>query len=374
MRIFLCVAALGLLLIPSVARSQAVDATVCGILSAPQSFDGKVVRIKGIAYAGFDEFLILGTGCNQAVNAIWLSYPEGTKGKAGPAASLRLQLAKNSSAVPGNAGRTPVTLDKNKDFKDFDKLLSTPAKTEGLCPGFVKFTIAGVFVGRLDGAKVTGLVRDASGKVVGLGGFGNSNRYNARLVLQSVSEISPQEIDYAKGGVVPSSDASSGSRVFIPEMPNRDQLKHASDAFGAPGEDNGVLVGFGVPNEISKNDQQKSGSANSPDGILYDVMFDGDRLKGTALDVAMSHMGSHISDLRSSASGIADLPTYGLEFRAWQTSAVSGLANKTKMLVLPGGFIILNQSWPNTDVAKNINTGISNFLANWSANTNPPKP
>jgi hypothetical protein len=42
---------------------------------------------------------------------------------------------------------------------------------------------------------------DGGGKVIGLSGFGNLNRYTARLVPQSVSEISPQEIDYVKGGV-----------------------------------------------------------------------------------------------------------------------------------------------------------------------------
>jgi len=30
-------------------RSQVVDATPCEILSNPQSFDGKIVRVKGVA-------------------------------------------------------------------------------------------------------------------------------------------------------------------------------------------------------------------------------------------------------------------------------------------------------------------------------------
>jgi len=34
--------------------------------------------------------------------------------------------------------------------------------------------------------------------VTGVGGFGNLNRYNARLVLQSVSDVVTQEIDYSK--------------------------------------------------------------------------------------------------------------------------------------------------------------------------------
>jgi len=372
-RTLFCIMALSWLLIPLSLRAQVVDATVCDILSNPPSFDGKIVRVKGVAIAGFEEFAIQGTGCNQVVNAIWLAYPEGTRGKAGPAASLRLQLGKNNPTVVNNVSRVPVTLDKNKEFKEFDKLLSTQVKTDGICPGCVKFTVAGAFVGRLDGTKDAGLLRDGGGKVVGLKGFGNLNRYSARLVLQSVSEISPQEIDYAKGGVAVLPDATSGSRSFTAGSPATDQVKRAAAAFGAQGEDNGVSVGFGVANEIRKDDKAKSNS-NSPDGLLFDVTIDGDRLKGTAMEIAMSHAGTHIADIRSMASGIPNLPFYGVEFRAWQTAVVSAIAGKVKALVLPGGYVIYSQSWANPDIGKNVNGGISGFLANWVNITNPPKP
>jgi hypothetical protein len=286
---------------------------------------------------------------------------------------LRLQLGKNNPTVVSNVSRAPVPLDKNKEFKEFDKLLSTQAKTDGMCPGCVKFTVAGTFVGRLDGTKVAGLLRDGGGKVVGLNGFGNLNLYSARLVLRSVSEISPQEIDYAKGGVAAPPDATSGSRSFIAGSPTADQVKRAAAAFGAQGEDNGVSVGFGVANEIPKDDTTKSNS-NSPDGLLFDVTIDGDRLKGTAMEIAMSHAGTHIADIRSTASGIPSLPFYGVEFRAWQTAVVSAIAGKVKTLVLPGGYVIYSQSWSNPDIGKNVNGGISGFLANWANITNPPKP
>lgn len=369
----LCVVVLNWLLIPSSLRAQVVDTTVCDILSSPQSFDGKTVRVKGIAIAGFEEFAIKGVGCNQVVNAIWLAYPEGTRGKAGPVAYLRLQLGKNNPTVVSNVSRASVTLDKNKEFKEFDKLLSTQARTDGMCPGCVKFTVAGTFVGRLDGTKDTGVSRDASGKVIGLSGFGNLNSYNARLVLQSVSEISPQEIDYTKGGVAASTDSTARSHSFVAGAPTADQAKRAAAAFGAPGEDNGVNVGFGVANEISKDDTAKSNS-NSPDGLLFQVMIDGDRLKGSAMEIAMAHTGTHIADTRSTAPGIPNVSSYGMEFRAWQTTVVSAITGKLKTLVLPGGYVIYSQSWANPDIGKNVNSGISGFLANWASITNPPKP
>ncbi len=362
-----------LMIIPSSLSAQIVDATVCDILANPQSFDGKIVRVKGVVIAGFEEFAIKGSGCNQVINAIWLVYPEGTKGKAGPAAFLRLQLGKNHTAAVTNVSRRPVTLDRNKDFKNFDNLLSTPAKTGGMCLGCVKFTVTATLVGRLDGAKDTGLIRDSGGRVIGLSGFGNLNRYSARLVLQSVSEISSQEIDYAKGGVAAPDDAASANRSFTPGSPTSDQVKRGADAFGAPGEDNGVSVGFGGANEIPKDDTAKS-NASSPDGLLFNVVFDGERLKGPAMEVALSHVGTHIADIRSTAIGTQNLSLYGAEFRAWQTSVLDSVAVKAKTLTLPGGYTIYSQSWSNADLGKIANSGISGFLSNWANITNPPKP
>lgn len=372
-RTFLFIVLLSCLSIPSSLSAQIMDSTVCDILANPQSFDGKIVRIKGVVIAGFEEFAIRGAGCNQMVNAIWLAYPEGTKGKAGPVVSLRLQLGKNNPANVTNVHRAPIALDKNKDFKNFDTLLSTPAKTNGMCLGCVKFTVTATLVGRLDGAQGTGLTRDSSGRVTGIGGFGNLNRYSARLVLQSVSEISSQEIDYSKGGNVSSDATASASGSFTPEAPTADQVKRGADAFGAPGEDNGVNVGFGGANEIPGDDTGKS-NANSPDGLIFQATFDGERLKGPAMQVALSHVGTHIADIRSTTPGIQTLSLYGAEFRAWQTSVLNAVVVRVKTLTLPGGYVIYSQSWPNSDLGRSANGGIAGFLANWAGITNPPKP
>src|ERR1700691_814847 len=372
-RILLFVGLLGCVIIPTSLSAQIVDSTVCDILANPQSFDGKIVRIKGVVIAGFEEFAIKGSGSDQMVSAIWLAYPEGTKGKAGPVAFLRLQLGKNHPAAVTNVSRPPVTLDKNKDLKEFDNLLSAPAKTSGVCLGCVRFTVTATLVGRLDGTKETGLIRDNGGKVIGLSGFGNLNYYNARLVLQSVSEISSHEIDYAKGGVSAPEDTASVSRSFTPVPPTADQIKRAADAFGAPGQDNGVSVGFGGANEIPKNDAAKS-SSNSPDGLLFDARFDSDRLKGPAMAVALSHVGTHIAEIRNPQIGISSVIPYGAEFRAWQTTVLNAMTAKINALTIPGGYVIYNQSWSNSDLGKNAYAGISGFLVNWANITNPPKP
>jgi len=351
-----------LLLTGNLLTAQAIDTTVCDIVKNPQSFDGKIVRVKGVVVAGFEEFAINGSGCGQAVNAIWLAYPEGTRGKAGPAAMVRLQLAKNHPATVTNLNRTPVTLEKNKDFKAFDNALATPAKVGGgggICLGCVKFSVSATLVGRLDGTKDAGWIRDESGKIIGLGGFGHLNRYRARLVLQSVADVAPQEIDYASGGAAA---ASNGNRAFTPGAPAADQVRRGADAFGAPGEDNGVNVGFGGANEVPGDDSTKSSANASPDGLLFSVVFDGDRLKGAAMQMALSHLGTHIADLRSPS---ISLPAYGIEFRGWQTTLVAALGAKIKTVMMPGGYVLFSQGWSDAEMGKNANDGIAKFLENW---------
>jgi hypothetical protein len=370
-RAFVFIALMGCILIPSSVSAQVVDSTVCGVLANPQSFDGKIVRVRGTVVAGFEEFSIKGLDCKQAVNAILLSYPEGTKGKAGPVALLRVQLGKNHPARVADVRRTPVTLDKNNEFKRFDTLLSTPAKVSGMCLGCVKFTVTATLVGRMDATQNAGLVRDTGGAVTGIGGFGNLSRYRARLVLQSISDVSPQEIDYAKGRTGAPEVAAPAGGFFTPGAPTAAQVKRGAEAFGAPGEDNGVSVGFGGANEVPQDDTAKS-NANSPDGLVFDVIFDGERLKGPAMQVALSHVGTHIADIRSVKPEICDLPLYGAEFRAWQTSVLSAVAARVKALVLPGGYVIYSQSWADSDVGRNANSGIAEFLSNWAGITNPP--
>ena len=361
-RSFLCMALtlMSCFMAPSFLSAQVVDSTVCEILANPQSFDGKMVRIKGTVIAGFEEFAITGWGCNQTINSIWLAYPEGAKGKAGPAAFLRLQLGKNHPAAVANFSRTPVTLDDNKDFKDFDNLLSTPAKTNGLCLGCVKFTVTATLVGRLDGTKDTGLIRDGAGNVIGIGGFGQLNRYSARLVLQSVSDISSQEIDYANGASVASNDAISGSLAFTPGASAADQVKRGADAW-APGEYNGVTSTLAERMKFQRTTRGKS-NVKSPDGLIFQVIFDGDRLKGPAMDIALAHVGTHIADIRGAQSGIPKLPFYGAELRAWQTAVLSAATAKIKSLTLPGGYLIYSRSWSSSELGKSANGSIAEFL------------
>jgi hypothetical protein len=363
--------------------AQVVDATVCDILANPQSFDGKTVRVKGTVSAGFDEFVLKDAPCNQPINAIWLAYPPGTKGKAGPAASVQLQLARNNPAATSIANRSSVKIEKNKEFKQFDSLLSTPYKSGGMCLGCTRYTVTATLVGRLDGVKEAGITRDSAAKFVNANGFGNLNLYRARLVLQTVADISSKEIDYSRvssatkddseresGGGDPVAVAHQAARAFGADSQAGKEVERAAAAFGKEGEDNGVEVGFGTPNEVAENNGSKAGK-DSPDGVLFNCTFNADRLKGDALARAIAHVGTHIADLRDSASSLA---AYALEYRAWQTTVLGAVAFQQKTLTAPGGYLLWNSGWPPAERNKLMGEGITSLLTDWAVLKKDAKP
>jgi hypothetical protein len=357
-------------------HAQAVDTTVCDILKDPQAFNGKIVRVKGTVSAGFDQFVIKGAGCKQRVSDIWLSYPEGTKAKAGPAAVLELQPAKNFTGTVAAVERTPVQLDKNnKDFKQFDSWLSTFNKGDGLCLGCRRYTVTATLVGRLDGV-AAGLKRDKAGKIVSISGFGNLNAYSARLVLQSVSDLTSQEIDYSKSAAATKGDvlvdalgtdavanAHKVATVFGPGNPLGERMELAAAAFGKQGGHNGVELSFGAPNQaLAKADAK--GNSDSPDGVLFNCQLDTNRLKGAALSIAIAYAGTLINDLREPQKADGRVEPYELEYYAWQSVVVGAIGNRLKTLTAPGGYLLWKEAWTLDERTKLADEGIKGFLAN----------
>ncbi len=382
-----------------------VDTTVCDLVKKPQAFNGQIVRIKGTVVAGFDEFLIkdsTDSNCGYPVNAIWLAYPAGTKGKAGPAAMLTIGPARNFTGKFTPATRTPVTLDKSKDFKQFDSLLAQKhEKGADMCLGCTRYEVTATLVGRLDSVADATLERDSSGKIVGFGGFGNMNAYPARLVLESVTDVTPKEVDYSKndqetkggatgggngadmygagagcgGGGCVGGGAGNGMDLNgailaaqktadkLAAGPPKDAATKAAAVYGKPNDHStGVSFANGTGNEASPNDDL--GSKDSPDGILFNCTFNQDRLQGDALTRAVIHMGDHISELRTPAPGNEAAPPYILESDAWVVTAVSAVVGGQPFLSLPGGYVIWDSTWPAADRNDKMADALKDFLLN----------
>jgi hypothetical protein len=378
-------------------QAQVVDTTVCDVLKDPASFNGKLVRIKGTVSVGLDQFTVGSSDCGRPVNVIWLAYPEGTKGKAGPDAMLELRPAHNFAGKYTAATRTPVKLEKDKAFKQFDSTLAEQHKGNYMCLGCGRDQVNATLVGRLDGVADAGLQRDASGKITGLGGFGNMNAYPARLVLQSVSDVTPKEIDYSKDdaltkGITPPPDPESsgmgsggGRRRSGSQTPSSggvvDPLAAArsaamaigssqvgitaqkdADVYGKKGEKSGVNIRFGRMNEAPDSDGAL-GSADSPDGVLYDSTFNMNHLQGAALSAAILHVGQHISELRNPSATDQAEPAILLESNAWAITISAAIYMREKFLMLPGGYVIWNWKWPQADLASNFQTALTSYFA-----------
>ena len=383
-----------------------MDTTVCDVVKKPEAFDGKIVRIKGTVIAGFDEFVIADAtdpNCGYQVNAIWLAYPPGTKGKAGPAAMVVIQPAKNFTGTVTPPTRAAVTLDKSKDFKQFDSLLAQKhEKGADMCLGCTRYTVTATLVGRLDSVANATLKRDASGKIVGFGGFGNMNVYPARLVLESVSDVTPKEIDYSKndnetkggattggngadmygggagcggggcmgagsgsgidlnGAIAAAQKAADGLAAGAP----KDAAVRASGVYGKAGDHStGVLRRQWAGKRGIATDEQL-GTKDSPDGVLFNCTFNSDRVQGDSLTRAVMHMGEHISELRSPAPGNEAAPPYVLESDGWVVTAVSAVVGGQKFLSLPGGYVIWDINWPADDRNDKMASALKDFLVN----------
>ena len=361
-----------------------VDVKVCDVVKSPAQYNGKMVRITGTVVAGFDEFVIKDVpdpNCGFQVNAIWLSYPQGSKAKSGPVAMMTVQPAHNFAGTYNAPARTPVSLEKSKDFKQFDSLLAqTNDKVGGMCLGCARYEVTATLIGRLDTVADATLQRDASGKIVGFGGFGNMNGYPARLVLQSVSNVTSKEVDYSKaigltkGTPVPS--AGSGNSVGEDPMVTaqklvgrvqagqmHDRADRALAAFPKSHEQNGVNIVYGTTSEVPA---EELGSKDSPDGILFNCVFNRDRLQGDSMAVALFHAGQHVADLRNPVHGNEAAPLFIQENDGWVVTSLAAAYDGQKFLTLPGGEVFWNASWPAADRNMTMDSALKDFLANYA--------
>jgi hypothetical protein len=361
-----------------------VDVKVCDVVKNPASFDGKMVRIKGTVVAGFDEFIIKDAtdpNCGFPVNGIWLSYPQGSKAKSGPVAIVTAQPAHNFAGTLKTPTRTPVTLDKSKDFKQFDSLLAQPhQKGLDMCLGCARYEVTATLVGRLDAVADASIKRDASGKIVSFGGFGNMNAYPARLVLASVSDVSPKEVDYSKTDAITKGESAltpppgSGGGEFddpyaiavrlashVGANPAGEQAQKAVAQFPKSKEQNGVSVAHGVGNEVTPDGQ---GTKDSPDGVLYNCVLNSDRLQGNSMVMALFHVGQHIADMRSPKPDSADTPFLINENDAWVVTSIAAIVGGQKYLTLPGSYLFWSIAWPAEQRDDNMEAALKDFLSN----------
>ena len=359
---------------PAHPQGSAVEATPCDVLSRPMDFNGKTVRVSGTVQTGLDDFVLRAPGCAGTLlsspQAIWIDYPRGTHGKAGPA--MRIALAVSGSTMPVPAA---AALDRGRDFERFDTALSAPLPARGLCLGCAKTAVTATLTGRVDAVPVARIVRSGA-RYSSAPGFGSLNRYRVRLVLQSVSNVVEKDNDYqpasAELAVVrhtlsgdPFKVANRMPAAFLNGTAVYGQVRRAAVVYGTPGGDNtGITVSYGPPNEDTEADDVAAAAA-APGGLLIHVTLDRDRLPMDALIYAVFYGGSIAADLREPGEPSAHLE---LEQHALETVLLAAIAGNAKNLVLPTGAVLWNDEWAPADRQRLSDAAIKRFLRTWQAN------
>jgi hypothetical protein len=384
--VFLCASACCL-------HAQVVSTTVCDILKNPVSFNNKMVSIKGTVSVGLDFFEVKDLSCGLNINAIWISYPQKSKGKAGPPAVVILQPARNFAGTVTASNRIPVSLQKDGEFKKFDSLLSDAHDVgNGMCLGCINNDVSATLVGRIDAVANAEIVR-SGGKITNIGGFGNMGGYPARLVLQSVSDVVAQPIDYkttdyTKGksirrGPTTVENTSVYASVDNPLVdaerfvqglggaPGGQELMAAGQVFPQNGKNSGggvnVTVGYNSLNEDEKYDAQSG--EDSPDGVIYQCVFNQHMLPREAIQLGILHIGRHIVEVQTPPPAGTTVNFFAQEHNDWVLTAEIAAGARQNAVALPGSFQLWLKDWSQDQQGNNVDQGVIDYLSKYQGLT-----
>lgn len=124
----------------------------------------------------------------------------------------------------------------------------------------------------------------------------------------------------------------------------------------------GVSISYGAIDEVGTSNAAPA-AADTSDGLAYLCTFDRDRLSGLPMVMALLHASQHVADVRTPRPGNELAPLYILESNAWAVSATAGIAGGEKYMVLPGGFLMWDYTWPDGDKVNNMEAALNDFLS-----------
>jgi hypothetical protein len=206
------------------------------------------------------------------------------------------------------------------------------------------------------------------------------NAYPTRLVLQSVSDVTAKAVDFSK-----SDEITKGQRpTFGTTQDLFDPVENAQKSiarlagtpagelaakdvavFGKHGDHTGVSILYTTLNEANPANEAL-GAKDSPDGILFNCIFNLNRLEGEAQVRSVIHMGQHVSDLRNPPPGNEDAPPYVLEYNAWSLTAADAVSVGQNFLTMPGGYLLWNGKWSPEERNKLMDDALKSYLAEYA--------
>jgi hypothetical protein len=119
-----------------------------------------------------------------------------------------------------------------------------------------------------------------------------------------------------------------------------------------------VSLGYGTMNEVAANGGTP-GTQDSIDGALYICTINKDKIKPEAIPIVFVHIGQHVGDLEQTQTS----PAYLLEYNAWVSTTEAAAAFGQKYMTLPGGYLMWNYKWPESEQVNNMSTALGTFMS-----------
>ncbi len=201
------------------AQEPSRPVSVCQLQNDPAAYNHKLVEVTAFVSQGFEDFNLFDLSC-RSWQGIWLEY--GGKAKSGTVYCCGDTSDRNRPRQL-KVENTPIPLAENEQFREFDKLLQPPFRSDSH-GAVVHATLMGRF---FSGEKMV----LPSGTF--WGGYGHMGCCSLLAIQQvrSVDARKRDDLDYDASDEQPDSGKTGcGFRWLIPVEPKNDLLKAQRDA------------------------------------------------------------------------------------------------------------------------------------------------
>lgn len=203
----------------SACKEQPEKLTACQLTNDPAAYNHKLVEVTGFVSHDFEDFTIFDPTC-PSWPAIWLEY--GGKAKSGTMYCCGVTADRhrpNEMKIEG----IPIPLADNEQFREFDKLIQPPFRSDRH-GAIVHATLVGRFFSGRQSKYPKGTTR---------GGYKHMGCCSL-LAIQEIKSVDGQDrddLDYGASADQPDIDKTGcGYRFLTPIQPTSDLIKAQQDA------------------------------------------------------------------------------------------------------------------------------------------------
>jgi hypothetical protein len=204
---------------PAFCQEQPQQVNLCQLKNDPGSYNHRLVEVTGFVSHAFEDFTLFDPTCASGAE-VWLEY--GGTSKSGTMYCCGVTADRHRSTELVVEG-VPISLVKNNEFSEFDKLIQPPFRS-GEYGALVHATLMGHFFSGHQVHLKTGTYWN---------GYGHMGCCSL-LTIEEVKFVSPQDrddVDYGASPDSPNPDKTGcGYRFLTPLEPYNDLIKTQHEA------------------------------------------------------------------------------------------------------------------------------------------------